>query len=75
MSAKHGGDKFTSFMCFLKKIRFITDMDTKHGAEGWHVVCLVLQWKAGNDCAQIVAVTKPTHRLPCSEFHLLQLPD
>ena len=35
-------------------------MDAKHGAEGWHVVCLVLQWKAGNDGAQIVEVTKPT---------------
>jgi hypothetical protein len=60
MDAKLGVDKFASFMCFKNKnIRFITDMDSKHGAEGWHVVCLVLQWKAGNDGAQIVEVTKP----------------
>jgi hypothetical protein len=57
LDAKHGADKFSSFTV-KKKIRFITDMDTKHGAQGWHVVCLVLQWKSGNDGAQIVEVTK-----------------
>lgn len=28
---------------------FITEMDTLHGATGWHFICLVLQWKAGAD--------------------------
>jgi len=28
---------------------FIKELDEKHGADGWHVMCLVLQWKAGHD--------------------------
>jgi len=33
---------------------FINDMDRNHGPTGWSFVCLVLQWKAGNDDSQLV---------------------
>ena len=35
---------------------FISEMDTQHGENGWHFLCLVLQWKAGSDGPTLVEV-------------------
>uniref|UniRef100_A0A6U5AHR0 Alpha 1,4-glycosyltransferase domain-containing protein n=1 Tax=Hemiselmis andersenii TaxID=464988 RepID=A0A6U5AHR0_HEMAN len=35
---------------------FIQGMDKLHGPQGWHFICLVLQWKAGKDAPALEQV-------------------